>query len=113
MKTNQPDNRDAALRKVLKEWRTDVALPPRFQESVWQCIEQAQLQTAPSLRDAVAHWIGSMLPRPTMAVAYVAVLLVVGSTAGWAQAHLTNTRVNSELGARYVQELDPYQAARQ
>ena len=113
MKTNKPGNHDDALRKVLKEWRPDVALPPRFQESVWQCIERTQASTTPSVWVVVAHWIGTMLPRPAMAAAYVAILLVVGATAGWTQAHQTNIRVNNELGARYVQQLDPYQAVRQ
>ena len=113
MKTNEPDNRDAALRNVLKEWRTDAALPPRFQENVWQRIEHKQASNTPSIWDAVAGWIGSQLSRPALAASYVALLLVVGGTAGWTQAHQTNARVNSELGARYVQQLDPYQAVRQ
>jgi len=113
MKTNEPNNRDDALRKVLKEWHTDAALPPRFQESVWQGIEQTQVSAAPSMWGAVAHWISTILPRPTMAAAYIAVLLVVGTTVGWTRAHQTNARVNSELGERYVHELDPYQASRQ
>ena len=45
-----------------------------------------------------------------MATAYIAVLLVIGITAGWAQANQTNTRVKGELGDRYVSVLDPYQA---
>jgi hypothetical protein len=113
MKTNEPDRRDDALRNVLKEWRTETALPPRFQENVWRRIERAQVQAAPSIWAAVAHWIGAMLPRPAMAAAYVAALVFIGATAGWTQAHHTNARVNSELGERYVQELDPYQAPRQ
>ena len=112
MKTNEPNNRDDALRKVLKEWRADATLPPRFQESVWQCIERAQTSAAPSIWGVVAHWIGTILPRPALAAAYVALLLVIGGTAGWTQAHQTNARVNSELGERYVHELDPYQAPR-
>lgn len=113
MKTNKPDNHEDALREVLKEWRTDAALSPRFQESVWQSIERAQASAAPSMWDAVARWIGTMLPRPALAVSYIALLLVIGGTAGWTQAHQTNARVKSELGERYVHELNPYQATRQ
>jgi hypothetical protein len=113
MKTNEPDNHEAGLRQVLKEWRIDAALPPRFQESVWQRIEHTQAPTAPSIWDAVARWIGTMLPRPALAVSYVTLLLVIGGTAGWTQAHQTNARVNNELGERYVHELDPYQTPRQ
>ena len=113
MKTNEPDNHEDTFRKVLKEWRVDAALPPRFQESVWQSIERAQASAAHSMWDAVARWIGTMLPHPALAVSYVTLLLVIGGTAGWTQAHQTNARVKNELGERYVHELDPYQATRQ
>ena len=116
MKTNEPSNQDEALRKVLKEWRTDVALPPRFQEAVWRRIELAEpvpAPIAPSLWAVIAHWIGTVLPRPALATAYVAVVLAVGVTAGWAQARLETARVKGELGERYVRVLDPYQTPRQ
>ncbi len=116
MKTIQPDNHEEALRKVLKEWRADAALPPRFQEAVWRRIErgeQATAPAAPSAWDVIAHWIGTMLPRPALAASYVAVLLALGMAAGWAQAHQETTRVKNELGERYVRVLDPYQTPRQ
>src|SRR5436189_6392115 len=84
MKTNEPGNHDEALRKVLKEWRTNAALPPRFQEAVWRRIERAEpapAPTAPSVWAVIAHWIETVLPRPALAIAYVAVLLSVGVTA--------------------------------
>ncbi len=115
MKTNEPSNHDEALDKVLKEWRTDAALPQRFQEAVWRRIERAEpvrAPTAPSVWTVIAHWIGTVLPRPALATAYVAVLLAVGVTAGWAQARQENARVKGELGERYVRVLDPYQTPR-
>jgi hypothetical protein len=115
MKNIEPGNHDEALRKVLKEWRTDAALPPRFQEAVWRRIECAEVpaSVAPSVWDTIAHWIGTMLPRPALAASYVAVLLAVGVTAGWAQARQDTDRVKGELGERYVRVLDPYQTPRQ
>ena len=65
-----------------------------------------------SLWNVFAHWIGTLLPRPVMATAYVAVLLTIGATAGLTQAHQTNARVKGELGERYVRVLDPYQTPR-
>ena len=115
MKSNEPGNHKEALRKVLKEWRTDAALPPRFQEAVWRRIERAERVQTPAARSSwayIAHWIGTVLPRPALATAYVAVLLAVGVTAGWAQARQENARVKGELGERYVRVLDPYQTPR-
>ena len=112
MKTNEPGNQDDALRKVLKEWRTDAALPPGFQEAVWRRIERAEpapAPTAPSVWIVIAHWIGTALPRPALATAYLAVVLAIGVTAGWVQARQETARVKGELGERYVRVLDPYQ----
>jgi hypothetical protein len=53
-----------------------------------------------------------MLPRPALAASYVALLLAVGVSAGWAQARQETARVRDELGQRYVRVLDPYQAPR-
>jgi hypothetical protein len=113
MNTNEPTNRDKALRKLLKEWRTDASLPPRFQETVWQRIELAQTPVSPSVWSAIAHWIGTSLPRPALAVSYVTLLLAVGMTVGWTQAREKTTRVRDELGQRYVRALDPYLATRE
>ena len=113
MNKSEPIKKDEQLSKMLREWKVDASLPPRFQESVWRRIESTTaVGTAPSVWTVFAHWIGTLLPRPAMATAYVAVLLTVGATAGWAQAHQTNARVKGELGERYVRVLDPYQTPR-
>jgi len=107
MKTNS-SNDEEKLSRLLKEWRTDVSVPPRFQESVWQRVERAQSSVKSSVWTAIAHWIGHVLPRPALAVSYIAVVLTIGLTVGWAQARQTTSRVKSDLGERYVQSLDPY-----
>ena len=115
MKTNDPDNHKA-LQNLLKEWRSAAPLPPHFQESVWRRIEQAErapVPATPPIWAVLAHWIGSMLPRPALATAYVAVLLAVGVTAGWTQAREETARVKGELSDRYVRVLDPYLAPRE
>src|SRR6266511_4779220 len=102
MKTTDPGSHDEPLRKVLKEWRSDAPLPPRFQEQVWQRIERAQTPAVPTGWAVLAHWVGTVLPRPALAASYFAVLLIIGVTAGWAQARQENARVKDELGQRYV-----------
>src|SRR5438552_11735833 len=113
MKTTDPGSHDDPLRKVLKEWHSDAPLPPRFQEQVWQRIERSQSQANPSAWAVIAHWIGTVLPRPALAASYVAVLLTIGVTVGWAQARQETARVKDELGQRYVRVLDPYLTPRQ
>jgi hypothetical protein len=54
-----------------------------------------------------------MLPKPALATAYVAVLLVIGASVGWSQARQETARVTGKLSARYAQAVDPYQAASQ
>jgi len=114
MKKPEPIGNDEQLSRTLREWKVDASLPPRFQEGVWREIEgaSARREKRPSVWGMFAHLIGTVLPRPALAAAYVAVLLTIGATAGWTQAHQTNARVKGELGERYVRVLDPYQAPR-
>jgi len=113
MSTKQPGNRDEALGKLLKEWRSNAPLPLHFQESVWRRIEQAQAPAAPSVWTVLARWIGTALPRPALAASYLAILLTVGATAGWTSARHETSRVKGELGERYIRVLDPYATPRQ
>ncbi|MBI1176293.1 hypothetical protein GC207_02515 [bacterium] len=114
MNKPEPANQDEKLSKVLHEWKSEVLLPPRFQERVWQRIQSGESAHAKpfSVIELVAHWIGNLLPRPAAAAVYVALLIAVGATVGWTQAHQTNERVMSELGDRYVRVLDPFQSPR-
>ena len=111
MKTNKP-NDDAPVDTLLHEWKVKPSLPPRFNEQVWRRIERAETAPAPSVSFATvfANWIATMLPRPALATAYVTVLLVIGASVGWSQARQETARVSTELGARYAQAVDPYQA---
>ena len=114
MEKNKPNQDDASLREVLKEWKAQPPLPPRFQEQVWRRIERAEtappLATSVSLAEVFAKWIATLLPRTALATAYVTVLLAIGASAGWSQARHETARVTSGLSARYVQAVDPYQA---
>ena len=92
------------------EWQLTESLPPRFEEAVWRRIERAQPDEtrAISAWELVTHWIETVLPRPALATAYIAILLLIGVSAGWAQAEQKTARVKQELGQRYLRTLDPY-----
>jgi len=107
-----PSENPEPVRKLLQEWKVTTPLPPRFQEQVWQRIESSEQQAVRSVRAVIAHWVGTVLPRPALAVSYVAILLTIGVTVGWTQARQEAARVKDELGQRYVRVLDPYLAPR-
>lgn len=104
------------LRKVMREWRVTDPLPPRFQEGVWRRIHQAESSATPAaastLWSVFMAWLTKALPRPAVAVAYVSILLVSGMTTGYWQAWQTTSRLDDQLGTRYVQAVDPYQKPR-
>jgi hypothetical protein len=112
MKLNQEAENDERLRTVLREWKVDVSLPPRFQEQVWRRVSRAEAQAGPSLRQVLARWVETTFSRPAMAVSYVTVLLFVGLTTGYLSALDKSAEAASEWRTLYVQSVDPYQAPR-
>lgn len=107
MKAQQSDPNDTALSRVLRDWKVEAALPPRFQEMVWRRLERS---------DAKAPFWGSLLvrssaalARPTLATSYLAVLLLAGLLAGYWQGRVANAHAEAQLSALYVQAIDPYQ----
>lgn len=115
MKTQNPDENDPPLRALLKEWKQEAPLPPRFQEQVWRRIQRAETAPSPSvsLATLIATWLTNLLPKPALATAYVTMLLVIGAGVGWSQARQETARVTHELSARYAQAVDPYQTTPQ
>lgn len=104
------------LRQVMREWRVTESLPPRFQEGVWRKIQQAESSAAPAttttLWSVFQACLASVVPRPAVAVAYVAVLFAVGTASGYWQARSRTSRSHDEWATRYVQAVDPYQKPR-
>ncbi len=114
MKPNPTSNDDRLLRNALLEWSVDAPLPPRFHECVWKRIERAEAVPAPCVTfwTALVKWLAITLPRPAVAAAYLFVMAAAGAAGGWMHARQDAARVSDELGVRYVQTVDPYQAAR-
>lgn len=112
MKANDPSDKDAALSGFLKHWKVAAPLPPHFQEQVWRRIEHQEAQSPPVVTPwtLLRSWVANVLPRPALAVAYVAVLLAAGAGIGWTRAQHEALRVSSQLSQRYVKTVDPFQA---
>ena len=87
-------------------------MPHGFNAAVWQKIDAAKMPQRGSLLRLVARWLDQFVVRPRLAAAYIALLLIVGTTAGWTQARRESVRVEGELAERYIQTLDPYQGGR-
>ena len=113
MKTTTPNDDNESLSRLLKSWRMSDPLPPQFQEAVWQRINASQPEVSSSVWELIAKQFRILFARPAIAASYVALLLVLGLSAGWMQARQENVRVHKQLSDRYVRVLDPYQASRQ
>jgi hypothetical protein len=82
MKHQQEPSNDAGLRELLQHSRPAPSLPPRFQESVWRRIGDAQSRNQ---RASLSRWLdhtANWLLEPRYALASVVVLLLLGITLG-------------------------------
>jgi len=111
MKTNQEPESDAALNTVLFAWRVKTALPPSFQEQVWHRIARAEEQSRPGFGSILSSLLEFVLPRPKVAYAYLALLLALGVAAGSWTAQVKNSRLQTSLGSRYLQSVNPFPTA--
>ncbi|HEV2319891.1 MAG TPA: hypothetical protein VGV18_09085 [Verrucomicrobiae bacterium] len=111
MNSNGPFEDDKSLRKILSEWHVNAALPPRFQEQVWKRIEDAEMR-APNLWTMIWVRTVAIFNRPAFAVAYLAMVLLIGAIAGHQQGQSKTEQVRSDMQARYVQMVDPYKIPR-
>ena len=107
-----PNPNQDPLDAALAAWRVREPLPLRFQEQVWRRIADAGAESTATRWDIFRGWLRLAFARPAVALACAAVLLALGSGTGWWQARQKSARVDNELGARYVQSLDPYQKMR-
>ncbi len=112
MQGNPPSEKDKALSILLRAWKPDAPLPPRFQESVWNRIARAEARQAPDHWTAFSRWVEAAFARPRFALSYVAILLFAGLGTGLWQAHGRVVHGETEWRARYVQMVDPYQMPR-
>jgi len=104
---------DDKLRKTLLEWKADASLPPRFREEVWRRITATEGESTPAaVWQTVAQAVQAIFARPAFVAACVLVFVAAGFSAGWVQGRERTARINSSLGARYVQSVDPYQTPR-
>lgn len=112
MKPDIPMNADEPLQKVLSAWRVTAPVPPRFAEAVWRRIESAETEAAVTPWTVLVNWMVRAMSRPSLAKAYVAVLLLMGVAGGYWHVREATSSLDKTLASRYVQAVDPYQQAR-
>jgi hypothetical protein len=110
MQDNRPSEKDEALSKLLRTWKPDAPLPPRFHEAVWTRIAHAEMREGHWT--TFVAWLETVFARPAIALSYVVILLFVGLGMGLWQAHGVTVHGETEWRARYVQMVDPYQMPR-
>jgi hypothetical protein len=108
MKMNSGQHEDP-LDQPLRAWQVNTPLPPHFQEQAWRRIADMAAEDTTTLWSVFRNWCQLAFARPAVAVAYAVVLLFIGSSTGYLQAHRKSAQIENSLGERYVQSVDPYQ----
>lgn len=111
MKPDNSSENSGALNSLLREWKVDSSLSPRFGEQVWRRIERGEI---PALNPVtlLKNWIAQTMTRPSFALSYATVLLLAGLTVGFWHGRTDSRQTAETFKARYVQMLDPYQTPR-
>lgn len=109
MNTKPNNENDDQLRSVLREWKLNEPLPPRFREQVWSRIEGRAARESISLWQFIVNWTNHVVARPALAVASAVILLTLGLAGGFFRAQHDNAKLDSMMETRYVQSIDPYQ----
>ena len=112
MKSQDPTERGESLGRALRDWKVAADLPSRFQDEVWRRIALSEVRRATGFWTAFLQSIETALLRPGVAIAYVAILLLVGVSIGMVEARQASARMDETLEARYLQSVDPYHAGR-
>jgi hypothetical protein len=107
MHTEQEKTPDA-LNRHLRDWRVSAPLPSRFQEQVWRRIEQEQAAGTISVWPMLQNALEQLLLRRRLAYSYLTLALTFGLVFGYWQAREKTSELDSSLGQRYVQSVDPY-----
>jgi hypothetical protein len=110
-KANQDD--DGALGSLLQAWKVRETLPPRFQQQVWHRVEREEARKSTSLLDFISRWLVGWMAKRSMAISYVALLLLTGLASGYWQGRVSSEHTSHSLSTRYVRMMDPYQATHQ
>jgi hypothetical protein len=108
MKPHETPDQNRLLQHALQQWTVDASLPPRFRENVWKRVSRADGAPSAGFWATLARLLAVVLPRPRVAFSYLALLLAVGVAGGALAAQIKTRRLQSELGLRYMQSIDPY-----
>src|SRR4051794_27645874 len=103
------EQNDESFRQRLQEWRIDRPVPPRFQERVWQRLEQQERAAAAGFRFGLQTLLARLFTRPAWVAGYVAVALFAGLSLGFWQAQEQAGTLTARLEHQYIQSVDPYQ----
>ena len=101
MKENHIHPDDAQFSALLRESRATPTLPPRFQQNVWRRIEDAE---APMKSASWLDALATLILRPRLAFATIAVLMLAGVLLG---SHDGVQTARHDAQARYLAAVAP------
>lgn len=92
----------------LRAWKVQTSLPRTFKSDVWRKIAARQKQ--PAFVSAFAEWLLALMARPVPALTCAALVLAIGGGSGYLSGRGHKGHTESELLAKYIQTIDPYQS---
>ncbi len=113
MNETNRNTEDSRLGRLLRTWRVEAEVPPRFAEGVWRRIEREEGRADP----APAGWwrwlsgLAEAAVRPSFVAGYLALVLLLGAGAGFVSGHARSRGAEGDLKGRYVQSVDPFFAS--
>ena len=114
-KDSSSDSRDPALSGLLQSWEVQASLPPGFTQEVHRRIRASHppLSARNTGLTLVLRFM-ELFQRPVFAALYIATGILLGSVSGAWRAN-TKPKIetySTDLQARYVASIDPYQMQR-
>ena len=104
---NTDSQRDDPLDAALNSWAVNDPLPPGFRQQVWSRIAQAERTEASWFSTAVERLIAG-LRTPRIAYRFAVGLMAFGIIGGALAAQVKTSRMDDDLGRRYLAAVDPY-----
>ncbi len=99
---------DTELSRLLQTWKPDLAVPPSFNQSVWNQIARETPPITVSPWVLALDWLKAGFMKPAWAAAFMALMLATGAVSGYWQATQNRPVEVQVMSSQYLHTVNPY-----